>query len=261
MADQTIDAYADGAVRRGHRPRATSTRSTTSCSAFARAIEGNDELRDALTDPHLPAATPPADRRGRCSAARPPTSPPSLVSMVVGTGRGRELPAHRRRPRSAMSADSGDEVRSPRSARPSSSPRTSATRLAAALSKAHRQGRRRQGHRRPDRPRRHRHPDRRHRHRRHRPSPPRPAPRSPSSPHLTRTNQRKTPHMAELTINTADITAALHKNLEGFTPDARGHARSAASSRSATASPACRACPTPPSTSCSSSRAAPSASP
>ena len=67
--------------------------------------------------------------------------------------------------------------------------------------------------------------------------------------------------MAELTINTDDITAALRKNLEGFTPDYAERAGRDASSRSATASPASRACPTRRSTSCSSSRTAPSASP
>ena len=50
--------------------------------------------------------------------------------------------------------------------------------------------------------------------------------------------------MAELTINTGDITAALQKNLADFKPDVETQARSVASSRSATASPACRACPT-----------------
>jgi F-type H+-transporting ATPase subunit delta len=59
---------------------------------FARALEGNDELRDALTDARIPVS-----RRqqivedllgGRASA---PTV--ALVSMAVGTGRGRDLPA------------------------------------------------------------------------------------------------------------------------------------------------------------------------
>ena len=66
--------------------------------------------------------------------------------------------------------------------------------------------------------------------------------------------------MAELTINTEDITAALRKNLEGFKPDLAA-ARSAACSRSATASPPSGACPTAPSTRCSSSRTGPSVSP
>ena len=51
--------------------------------------------------------------------------------------------------------------------------------------------------------------------------------------------------MAELTINTGDITAALQKNLDGLHARRSRPPRSAGSSRSATASPASRACPTP----------------
>ena len=50
--------------------------------------------------------------------------------------------------------------------------------------------------------------------------------------------------MAELTINTGDITAALQKNLDGLQARASRPPRSVACSRSATASPGCRACPT-----------------
>jgi F-type H+-transporting ATPase subunit delta len=59
--------------------------------AVARAVEASDELRDALGDPHLPA-----ERRqaivedllgGRASDITL-----GLVSMVVGAGRGRDLP-------------------------------------------------------------------------------------------------------------------------------------------------------------------------
>jgi F-type H+-transporting ATPase subunit delta len=59
---------------------------------FARALEGNDELRDALTDARIPVS-----RRQQIvedllgDRASPPTL--ALVSMAVGTGRGRELPA------------------------------------------------------------------------------------------------------------------------------------------------------------------------
>ena len=52
--------------------------------------------------------------------------------------------------------------------------------------------------------------------------------------------------MADLTINTDDITAALKKNLEGFTPSVEQTTGRPRASRSATVSPACRACPTPP---------------
>ena len=59
---------------------------------FARALEGSDELRSALTDTHLPAS-----RRQQIvedllgSQATPTTT--ALVSMVVGTGRAKDLPA------------------------------------------------------------------------------------------------------------------------------------------------------------------------
>jgi F-type H+-transporting ATPase subunit delta len=59
---------------------------------FARTLESSDELRDALTDPHIPAS-----RRQQIvedllgGRASPVTT--ALVSMVVGVGRGRELPS------------------------------------------------------------------------------------------------------------------------------------------------------------------------
>jgi F-type H+-transporting ATPase subunit delta len=59
---------------------------------FARALEGSEELRTALTDPHLHAS-----RRQQIvedllgGKARPTTI--ALVGMAVGTGRARELPA------------------------------------------------------------------------------------------------------------------------------------------------------------------------
>ena len=59
---------------------------------FSRVVEGNDELRDALSDPHLPAAR----RTQICEdllAGKASNSTISLVSLVVGNGRVRELPA------------------------------------------------------------------------------------------------------------------------------------------------------------------------
>ena len=59
---------------------------------FARALEGSDELRSALTDPHLPAG-----RRQQIvedllgGKSRPTTI--ALVGLAVGTGRARDLPA------------------------------------------------------------------------------------------------------------------------------------------------------------------------
>ncbi|HEY4377822.1 MAG TPA: ATP synthase F1 subunit delta [Acidimicrobiales bacterium] len=59
---------------------------------FARILEGNDELRDKLADPHIPVATRQQiveDILG--GKATPMTT--NLVSLVVGTGRVRDLPA------------------------------------------------------------------------------------------------------------------------------------------------------------------------
>ncbi len=59
---------------------------------FARVLEGSDELRDALGDPHLPAA-----RRQQIVedllAGKATDVTVALVSMMVGIGRARELPA------------------------------------------------------------------------------------------------------------------------------------------------------------------------
>lgn len=59
---------------------------------FARALDGTEELRSALTDPHLPAS-----RRQQIVedllGGRASQMAISLVSMVVGAGRARELPA------------------------------------------------------------------------------------------------------------------------------------------------------------------------
>jgi len=59
---------------------------------FSQAVEGSDELRETLTDPHIPAA-----RRQQIvedllgAQAFPATT--ALVSLVVGAGRSRDLPA------------------------------------------------------------------------------------------------------------------------------------------------------------------------
>jgi len=59
---------------------------------FARVLEGSDELRDALTDPHLPAARRQQIVEDLLSGKASDVTV-ALVSMVVGVGRGRELPA------------------------------------------------------------------------------------------------------------------------------------------------------------------------
>jgi len=58
---------------------------------FARVLEGNDELRERLTDPLIPAP-----RRQQIVeellGGRASDTTTALVSMVVGTGRARDLP-------------------------------------------------------------------------------------------------------------------------------------------------------------------------
>ena len=73
-------------------PRARSTRSRTSCSASRAIVEGNDELRETLADPHLPAARRQQIVEDLLSDKASDTTA-ALISLVIGTGRARELPA------------------------------------------------------------------------------------------------------------------------------------------------------------------------
>jgi F-type H+-transporting ATPase subunit delta len=100
---------------------------------FARALEGSDELRSALTDPHLPAS-----RRqqivedllgGRARAATV-----ALVGMAVGIGRGRDLPAIIDSLVAMSAAEAGKAVAEVRSAIELTADQR--TRLAAAIGKA-----------------------------------------------------------------------------------------------------------------------------
>jgi F-type H+-transporting ATPase subunit delta len=58
---------------------------------FARALETSDELRDALTDPHLPASRRQQIVEDLLGGKADPATV-ALVGMAVGTGRARELP-------------------------------------------------------------------------------------------------------------------------------------------------------------------------
>ena len=91
MADDRTTAYAEAlfAVARAEGPLAEIE---DELFRVAQVVRGNDELRDKLADPHVPVATRQqviVDLLG--GKAQPATT--SLVSMVVGTGRIRELPA------------------------------------------------------------------------------------------------------------------------------------------------------------------------
>jgi F-type H+-transporting ATPase subunit delta len=59
---------------------------------FARSYESNDELRNTLTDEMIPAARRQAIVEDLLGGRATPTTV-QLISMVVGSGRGRELPA------------------------------------------------------------------------------------------------------------------------------------------------------------------------
>lgn len=59
---------------------------------FARSFESSDELRSALTDQQVPAAKRQAIVEDLLGGKATPTTV-QLISMVVGSGRGRDLPA------------------------------------------------------------------------------------------------------------------------------------------------------------------------
>ena len=91
MTDDRTTAYAEAlfAVARSEGPLAEVE---DELFRVAQVIRGNDELRDKLADPHIPVAIRQQiveDLLG--GKAQPVTT--SLVSMVVGSGRGRDLPA------------------------------------------------------------------------------------------------------------------------------------------------------------------------
>lgn len=92
MADSDrIQAYADGLFEIA-RAEGSLGEVSDELFRFARSLEGSDELRSALTDPHLPAS-----RRQQIVedllGGRATNTTVMLVSMVVGAGRARDLPS------------------------------------------------------------------------------------------------------------------------------------------------------------------------
>ena len=130
---------------------------------FSRVLEGNDELRQALSDPHLPV-----ERRQQIVedllAGKATALTSSLVSVVVANGRVRELPEIVDRLLDITAATGEKVIAEVRSAVALTDDQKS--RLAAALAKSTGKQVEVVVERRPERARRHRHPDRRHRHRR-----------------------------------------------------------------------------------------------
>ena len=180
---------------------------------FARSVESSDSFRDTLTDDQIPAAKRQAIVEDLLGGKATPTTT-QLVSLVVGSGRGRDLPAIIDRLVERAAATKARAVAEVRSAVALTDDQQRAP--GGRAGQRHRQAGGAEGRRRPvgaRRPGRHR---RRHRDRRQRAHPTRPA-QVPPVITLPPQGRRRTT-MAELTISAADITAALTKNLEGFEP-------------------------------------------
>ena len=132
MTDDRTTAYAEAlfAVARAEGPLAEIE---DELFRVAQVIRGNDELRDKLADPHIPVATRQqivVDLLG--GKAQPATT--NLVSLVVGNGRVRDLPAIVDALVSKVAQEANKEVAEVRSAIPLTDDQRS--RLADALGKA-----------------------------------------------------------------------------------------------------------------------------
>jgi F-type H+-transporting ATPase subunit delta len=90
MADSRIDGYAR-ALFEIARAEGTLDEVEDELFRFARLYESNDELRNTLTDEMVPAARRLAIVEDLLGDATPTTT--QLVSFVIGSGRGRDLPA------------------------------------------------------------------------------------------------------------------------------------------------------------------------
>ena len=84
---------------------------------FSQTLQGSDELRDALTDPGIPASRRQQITEDLLGGRASPTTV-ALVSMVVGTGRARELPTIIRQLVEMSAAEANKEVAEVRSAVP-----------------------------------------------------------------------------------------------------------------------------------------------
>ena len=100
---------------------------------FARSVEASDSLRNVLTDEQIPAGKRQAIVEDLLGAKATPTTT-QLVSLVVGSGRGRDLPAIIDRLVQRASSAKNLEVAEVRSAIPLTEDQQ--TRLAAALANA-----------------------------------------------------------------------------------------------------------------------------
>ena len=116
MADDRTLAYAE-ALFAVARAEGTLGEVEDELFRFSQTLQGSDELRDALTDPSIPAS-----RRQQIVedllGGKASTTTVALVSMVVGTGRSRELPTIIRQLVEMSAAEANKEVAEVRSAVP-----------------------------------------------------------------------------------------------------------------------------------------------
>ena len=132
MADDRTLAYAE-ALFSVARAEGTLGEVEDELFRFSQTLQGSDELREALTDPSIPAA-----RRQQIVedllGGRASSTTVALVSLVVGTGRARDLPAIIRQLVDMSAAEANKEVAEVRSAVPLTDDQRK--RLAEALSEA-----------------------------------------------------------------------------------------------------------------------------
>ena len=91
QTDERIDGYARGLFELA-RAEGTLDEVEDELFRFARSYESSDDLRDALSDDQIPPSRRQAIVEDLLGGSATPTTV-QLISMVVGSGRGRDLPA------------------------------------------------------------------------------------------------------------------------------------------------------------------------
>jgi len=129
MSDNRIEGYAR-ALFEVARAEGTLDEVEDELFRFARSYESSDALRNALTDEQIPAAKRQAIVEDLLGGKATSTTT-QLVSMVIGSGRGRDLPAIVDKLVARASSSKNLEVAEVRTAVPLTADQT--TRLAAAL--------------------------------------------------------------------------------------------------------------------------------
>ena len=132
MSDSRIEGYARGLFEIA-RAEGTIDEVEDELFRFARSFESNDQLRNALTDEQIPASRRQAIVEDLLGGKATPTTT-QLISMVVGSGRARDLPAIVDKLVARASSAKNLELAEVRSAVPLTPDQE--TRLAAALANA-----------------------------------------------------------------------------------------------------------------------------